>query len=520
MRKYVAIFVALVVAASILAGCAQNSTPRPKERGTLIVSHQDDPISFNPDWKTDDYAYPINQNIFNKLVTLDPKYNIIPDLATKWEVSPDGKTYTFYLAKNVKWHDGTKFTSQDVKWTFDTIIQKKGTAYNNLQAVESIECPDDYTVVFKLKQPYSAFLGFLAWYGTFVMPKHIYEGTDWTTNPANQKPIGTGPFKFVEWVKGDHVTLEKNPDYFKGAPHLDKVVFRIIPDANTALQAFLNNEVDVAGVRPPLSEVGKLEKTDGVKVIKFAAPSRYYIAFNMRKAPWNNLDVRKAIALAVNRQEIVDKALKGLGQAAKGFYTPAIAWAYNDKDVLPERNVQEANRLLDAAGLKPNAEGIRLKIDLPYFQGSEWADMATVIKANLKEVGIDVNLQQLEIAAWMQKVLTDHDFDITILNGLQGPDPDNLRLRVGSNGNLQMMGYNNAQVDKLLDEASQLTKVEERARKYKEIQRILSQELPIVPLAEVTSIYVFKSYVHGMPVEDGIGKVTFSNYSLVWLDKK
>lgn len=520
MRRTLSAFVAVLMVAVLLSGCAGSSTPKVVKGGTLIVAHQDDPISFNPDWKTDDYQYAMDQNIFNKLVTLDNSYAVLPDLADKWEVSSDGLTYTFTLHKGVKWHDGQPFTSADVKWTFDTIIAQKGNAYNNLSQVESITTPDDYTVVFKLKQPYAAFIGFLAWYGTFIMPKHIYDGTDWTTNPANQQPIGTGPFKFVEWQKGDHVTLEANKDYFKGAPNVDKLIFRIIPDPNTALQAFLNGEVDIDNVRPPLSEVANLQKTAGVKVLIKPTPSRYYLAFNLRIDPWKNLEVRKAIALALNRDEIVTKALKGLGTKAEGFYTPAIDWAYNGTDILPERNIEQAKTILDNAGFKADANGIRLKATMPYFQGSDWTDMATVIKSNLKEIGIDVTLEQLEIAAWMQKVITDHNFDFTILNGFQGPDPANLGMRVASDGSLQMMGYSNEQVDKLLNEGGQLSKPEERGPKYKEVQKILSQELPLIPMAEVAQITVFKDYVHGEPHEEGIGKVTFNNYSLVWISKK
>ncbi len=514
------VLVFFVCVSSLCVGCTPK-TPESGEQqgGTFIVATQDDPLGFNPDWRTDDYAYPINQNIFNKLVTLDANYNVIPDLATEWEISPDGKTYTFHLAENVKWHDGEPLTSADVKWTFDTIIKENGTARDHLQSVESIECPDESTVIFNLKRPDAPFLGFLAWYGTFVMPSHIYEGTDWTTNPANEKPIGTGPFKFVEWVRGDHVTLERNDEYFKGAPKLDKVVFRVITDANTALQAFYNSEVDLNEVRPPLSEIPKLKETEGVKVILYPAPSRYYLSFNLRREPWSDLRVRKAVALAIDREEIVEKALSGIGEPAEGFYTPAIEWAYNDQDVLPPLNVEEANRLLDEAGLKRDANGVRLQADLLYFSGSEWADMATIIKANLKEIGIDVNLIQLEIGTWMERVQDNHDFDITILNGFQGPDPDNLRMRIGTGGSLELGGYSNKDIDRLLDEGASLSDIEERREKYLEIQRILSEELPIVPLAEVTSVWVFKSYVHGLSVEEGLGKVTFNDYSLVWLEK-
>lgn len=525
-RKWFAVIVSGILVLAIAAasvGCAGKQAPTQpttKKGGTLVVAYWDDPISFNPDAKVDDAGYGIYQNIFNKLVTLDADYNIIPDLAEKWEISPDGKTYTFHLAKNVKWHDGQPFTAEDAKWTLETIIEKKGQAFANLQVIDKVEAPDPATLVVTLKQPNAPFLSFLAWYGTFIMPKHIYAGTDWLNNPANQKPVGTGPFRFVEWQKGDHITLEANPDYFKGAPLLDKVIYRIIPDASTALQAFLNGEVDVDQTRPSLSEVPNLQKTPGVKVMVLPAPSRHYVTFNFTKDPTRKLELRKAVALAINRQEIVEKALKGFGAPAKGFYTPAIAWAYNDKATLPDYNPEEAKKILDQAGFKPDKDGVRLRLTLPYFTGAEWKDIATIIKANLKEVGIDVKLEELEISAWMKKVIDNKDFDLTLLDGFQGPDPDNLRLRVGTKGSIQFMGYSNPEIDRLLEEAAGKTTTAERAPLYFKVQELMAQDLPIVPLSEVVTLWLFRDYVHGLSVLEGKGKVTFNDYSLVWLDKK
>ena len=510
----------LSVAACSTGGNGTTGSLKPKKGGTFIIAYTGDPINFNPDAKIDDMAYAINQNLFNKLVTLDYNYNVIPDLAEALPtISADGKTYTFKLRKGVKWHDGKPFTSADVKWTFDTIIAKKGNASSNLAALDKVETPDDSTVVMSLKEPSAPFLGFLAWYGTFIMPKHIYDGTDWLENPANMNPVGTGPFKFAEWKKADHVTLTANKDYFKGAPYLDKVIFQIIPDANTALQAFLNGDVDYLQTRPPLSEVKKLQQTSGVKMILLPSPSRYYVAFNQGRKPFDNVKVRQAVQLAINNAEIAEKALKGLGAPAENYYTPSIGWAVNKNAKIPARDLDQAKKLLDEAGLKPDAKGIRIKTNLPYFTGSDWKDMATVIKENLKEVGIDVTLEELEIAAWMAKVIDKHDFGVTILNGFQGPDPDNLRLRVGTGGGINVSGYSNKAIDEALTAGRQKMNQADRAPFYFKAQELMAQDLPIAPLAEVVTIAPFKDYVHNMPIDEAKGKVTFADFSLVWLAK-
>lgn len=516
------LLVAVFVSGLFVSGCRRGGdgqgSLKPVKGGTLVVAHWEDPVSFNPDSKIDDAGVYVCNNIFNRLVTLDWNYKVIPDLAETWEVSPDGRTYTFHLVKGVKWHDGVAFTSADVKWTLEAIISNKGSAYDSVSCIDTVETPNDDTVVVNLKQSNAPFLSFLAWVGTFIMPKHIYEGSDWLANPANQKPVGTGPFKFGEWAQGDHITLEANPDYWGGAPYLDRVVFQIIPDSNTALQAFLNGQADLTTNRPPMSEIATLQTTEGVKVDLQPAPSRYYIAFNLGKDPLKDLNVRKAVSMAIDGQDIVTRALQGLGSPAEGFYTPAIAWAYNADAKRPAFDVAGAKKLLDDAGYTKKADGFRFKWTLPYFTGQEWADMATVIKSQLAAIDIDVQLEQLEIAAWMTKVIVNQDFDLTILNGMQGPDPDNLKLRFGTGGGINVMGYSNTEVDALLADAATKSTPEERGPLYKDVQTKLAADLPCVPYAEVTQIQVFHTRVHGLPWAENKGKLGFYDFSKTWLE--
>jgi len=512
--------VSFLIAIVIFVGVASTT---PTRGGTMVIAYWGDPISFNPDAQIDDAGYGIYGSIFSKLVTLDASYNVIPDLAESWDISKDGLTYTFHLRKGVKWQDGQPCTAADVVWTFDQIMSGKAApAHANFAAVDSVEAPNDYTVVIKMKRPYSAFLSFLAWYGTFIMPKHLYDITEngspvsWLNNPYNQHPIGTGPFKFVKWVKGAYVILTKNPDYFLGEPYLDGLVFDEIPDQNTALQSFLNGEVDFDD-NVDVSQLGILKKMPHVLIDDSLTPSRYYLAFNVgrRPSPFHDKEVRFAVAYALNREQIFNLAIK-YGEVAEGFYTPAIPWAYNPSAKIPDYNVKLANEMLDKAGY-PLKNGTRFTVTLVYFQGQEWSDMAKIIKEQLAKVGIQVNLEEYELATYIQKVLKGGDFDLTLLDGFQGPDPDNLVLRVGTGGDINVMGYSNPEVDKLLSEASQASNIEERAKYYFEVQTILSQDLPIYPIAEVVNTYAYKDYVEGLPFTlTGIG---FNNYAKTWLKK-
>lgn len=497
----------------------------PRLGGTLVIAISGDPKSFNPDSQVDDMGYPIFSVIYNKLVTLDINYNVIPDLAYKWEASPDGKVYTFYLYPNATWHDGVPVTSEDVKWTLEAIKKFKGIAYGNIKAenIEKIECPDEHTVKIYLKEPFAAFLQFLAWYGTFIMPKHIYEKyEDWMdpNNPYLNKPVGSGPFKFVEWVKGDHVTVAANEKFFKGRPYLDKIVYRIIPDPTTAVQALLKGEVDYLHMRPPLAEVPKLQKTPGINVMIRPTPSRYYIGFNLEKAPFNDIRVRRAIAMAINRTEIVRKAYQGYAFEAKGFYIPAISWAFNPNIDVPPFDLKEAEKLLDEAGYTKGPNGIRFKAKITYFTIYPCEQVCTVIRDNLKKIGIDVELEGLEIAAWEEKVVKRKEFDMALCDGFHGPDPDNIRFRYGPGAYINFAGWNNSEAKELLDEASKTVDQEERRKMYWRVQELMAEELPYIPLVDLVWIYVSRSEFHGFPWEpESQGKVGYYDHRLVWWEK-
>ncbi|HDI31303.1 MAG TPA: ABC transporter substrate-binding protein [Thermofilum sp.] len=523
MRVITLVMLFIVVLAGLLP--IFNSQPKgPRMGGTLVIAHWGDPLSFNPDAQVDDAGYIIHSMIFNKLVTLDSDYNVIPDLAYKWEVSKDGKVYTFYLYRNVTWHDGTPFTSADVAWTLNAIKEFKGVAYEDIKAenIEKIETPDDYTVVVHLKEPYAPFIQFLAWYGTFILPKHIYENvTDWLSPnfTAIQHPIGTGPFKFVEWVKGDHITLEANENFFRGRPYLDRIVFKVIPDATSALQAFLAGEADLLNHRPPLTEIPRLQATSGVKVLMEPVPSRWYLCYNMRHPPLNDTRVRRAIAHAINRTEIVEKAESGYGFVAEGTYTPAIEWAYNPNVKLPEYDPEKANKILDEAGYERGTDGFRFKLSYVIWQGPEEEAMGQIIKERLKEIGIDVEIKVLEFSLWLEKVYKGDEYDLTVVDGFQGPDPANLRFRVTGEPpvSLNLAHYNNTEVIELFEKGEKIADPELRKEYYWKIQEILAEDLPYLPLVDLMVFHIYKAEFHGFPWEpEARGKVGYNDYRLVW----
>lgn len=520
-----------LLALAMLAGCSSapketgnaqtpsGDTGEPVQGGTYIVRQPSDPASFNPDVKGDDMATYTAMNVFNRLVKTTASTELVGDLAESWEFSEDGKTLTFHLHDNVKWHDGEPFSSEDVKWTLD-MIRTEGFQSNSFKMIEEITCPDANTVVIQMSAPSAAILSSLGWLGTFILPKHIYENTDWATNEANMHPIGTGPFKFESYEKSQTITLVRNEDYFKGAPYLDKLIFTIIPDANTAYQAYMNGEVDDLMLNIPSNEIAGLKANPDYTVYERASNNRTYLTFNFDAEPFNDVRVREAVNLGIDRQEVLDKAAKGIGAVPQYYMSPVFAWAMNDEVTIPARDVEAARKLIEEAGYTADANGIYFSVTLDLFDSGDFKDTATVLQQNLKEIGIDVKLNVTEMGTWQQKVQVDSDYQMAMLSGSQGPDASAISMRVHSQGAFNLAHCKNAELDALLDEGAVTTDEAARAEIYKKAQVILAEELPIVPVKEATFTVAVRNTIHGHPYsEEGIHSVASNEFSLVWIEE-
>lgn len=516
-RGFHFLITALILCSTIFSACqAAAPTPEPKGGGgDFRVTMSSDPQSLNPNLRSDDWAYVVGQNVFNKLVTLDADYQIIPDLAESWKISDDGLVYTFQLAKNVTWHDGKPFSSADVKYTFEAIA-KGGLRADVAGRIGSIETPDANTVILHLKDPWSPFLPTIAWYATFILPEHVYAGSDWTKNPANDAPVGTGPFKYAEWVKGDHIRLTANLNYFRRGPYLDSVTFKLIKDPNGGPDMLTGGEVDYLYASPTSRQkIVDLQGVKGIKVTTFAHPGRYYIGFNLRRDPYKDQRLRLAINTAIDRKSLVEQALLGYGAPGLGFYTPSIAWAYNPKAQVPAFDLAAAAALLDQIGLQPDSDGVRLKATLVTMNISPFADLARVVQAQLKAAGIAVEVVLVKTADYTQRVTKDNDFDMALTNGTWGPDPDSLNNRFGAKGTGNFEGYNNPAFEAAVAEGGRLVKASDRAQAYFKAEEILAQDLPLAPLTENVQFIILRDSVTGLAQMEARGLVTFQDFSLV-----
>jgi peptide/nickel transport system substrate-binding protein len=511
---------------SALAQAQQAQQPR--AGGTLVIGITGDPTILNPAATTNIPATQVSGSIYGTLLRMDNDHKVQPGLAERWEVGADGKSYTLYLRKNVKWHDGKPFTAHDAKFSLLEVNRKfNGQGTTAYAQVETIDAPDDHTLVIRLKGPSAAFFPWSLTEMTFaqIVPKHIYEGSDPTKNDANFNPIGTGPYKFKEWVKGDHITLERNPDYWDaGRPYLERIVFKIIPDNAARVIALEKGEIDfIPYYALPASAVRQLEKLPGLKVFNTSRPAAGEIImfYNLRHERLKVKEVRQALAHAIDRQALIDKALEGMGNYPKSLIPTSQPEFHTDKGRQYEYSPEKANALLDQVGFRRGADGNRFGLRLSYDRAAEAGALsasAQIIREQLAAVGIGLEIVPLDATAWGDASFIKWDFDLTMGSFATGPDPSVGTARLYISSNIKplfahnLMGYSNPQADELFARGDVELDPAKRVGIYHQIQEILNEDVPALPLWEKWYPIAHKAEFVGLPP----GPLHSEPMDLVW----
>ena len=488
-----------------LAGWAGAAHAQGDAGGTLRWALTPEPPSLVTAFNSAQMVQQISAKIMDGLVAYDKKLDPTPALATSWTVSDDARTVTFKLRDGVKWHDGTPFTSADVKYTFEEILRKhhpRGRAtFANL---DSVETPDKLTAVFKLSKPSTYMMAALSASESPILPKHLYEKGDPTTSPQLNAPVGTGPFKFAEWQRGKFIRLVKNPDYWvKGQPHFDALIVRFIPDAGARAVALETGELDVSGGDPvPLADLKRIDALPSLDVTTegysmFGA--MYYLEFNMRDPQFKDVRVRQAIAHALDRDFIAKNTWFGYATAATGpisvkqpkFYTADVPkYAFN---------VKRAEELLDQAGFPRKADGVRFKISHDPANGSEeYRRFGEYFKQALKVVGIDVELRLSDAATYQRRIWTDNAYQTTSYGIFTMPDPTIGLQRVYWSKNIKKgvpysngSGYTSAEMDALLEAGQTERDPNKRRDIWHKMQTVAMTDLPIIPIINRSHTSVF-----------------------------
>jgi len=455
--------------------------------------------------------------VFSGLVRYDKNLKLEGELAESWEVSPDGKRITFRLRKGVTWHDGAPFTSEDVLFTYRRMIDPNTpTAYaEDFKQVKRAETPDPSTFVVEYGKPFAPAL---ASWGMHILPKHLLaEYPDISRSPLNKKPVGTGPFRFVEWKTGEKTVFEANPDYFEGRPYLSRVVTRVIPDPATMFLELKSGGIDMMGVTP----LQYTRQTETEEFRKSFHKYRYlsfgytYLGFRLSHPLFSDIRVRQAIAHAIHKKEIIDGVLFGLGQEATGPYKPG-TWVHNPDVKRYPYDPQRAKALLGEAGWKDadgdgvlEKEGRKFSFTVLTNAGNESrAKTAAIIQQNLAAVGVKMEIRTLEWAAFINEFVDKRKFDAVILGWSIPQDPDQYDIwsskKTGPK-ELNFVGFQNAEVDRLLEEGRRTFDLEKRKKAYSRIQEILAEEQPYVFLYYPDALPVVHKRIHGIePAPAGI----------------
>ncbi len=518
--------VALVALALSSTALAQ----APKKGGTLVFGRGGDSVTLDPAAATDGESLNVTDHVFDGLVTLKPgTTEVAAALASKWDITPDGLSYTFTLVDGAKFHDGTPVNADAVIFSFKRQSDKNHEAYKFSApyeyydamglptVIKDITKVDDKTIKFTLNKANAPFISTLAMQSfAIVSPTAVMKLKD----DFKQKPVGSGPYKFKLWEKKQKIVLESNEEYWGPKPHLKTVIFRSIPDNNTRLQEMLAGNLHVMD-NPDSNHIKTIEQKLGAKAQLLKAPGFNigYLALNQEKKPFDNVKVRQAIAHAINKEAIVSTVYNGYAKAAKNPMPPTL-WGYNDDVKDYEYSVDKAKALLKEAGLEKGftAELWAMPVPRPYMPDGR--KVAEAIQGDLAKVGITLKIVSFDWGTYLTKTKNgEHDMALLGWTGDIG-DPDNFLYVLLDKDNAtkpaqNISFYKSDKLHDLLTRAQTETDQKKRAELYKLAQAVIHDDAPMIPIAHSIEVLPIKSDVKGF-VMDPTGRRRFAE---VWLDK-
>jgi peptide/nickel transport system substrate-binding protein len=514
-----------IVLALLAALLALTPTPSVAAGKDFVIGLSGDATSLNPVIATDGQSYIAEWPIFDSLLELDQSLNVKPLLAESWEVSRDGLTYTFRLKRGVKWHDGKPFTARDVAFTFYSVLDPKVTTPHRAYfdalagfpeltakenpkrpdelAVKPIEVVDDYTVRFRLRYPSGSFLAVLVNPRAGIVPEHLLKGTDLNTAEFNRRPVGTGPFKLVEWRRGERLVMEANDQYHGGRPALDRLIFRIIPDSVVLLQELRAGGVDFIE-NPPLTEVARLKQTPNVKVLVADNTSYTYFGWREDLAPFTDVRVRRALYHAIDVPSIVKEVLQGYAAVSTGQFPPS-SWAF-DPSVKPYAyDPAKAKALLAEGGYS----GQELTLHAGYGTMVNDKQLLETVADMWSQVGVKAKVDMMEMAR-RQKMNNDRT---TPPNGMLLGNPQSTLLDIdgalwrifhpnGFNGKYWAGSQPGNRFHDMMEQARYMLDQKKRKEIYTEATRIVHDEKPWIELFQEYVIYGVSKRVTFKPRAD------------------
>lgn len=468
---------ALITSAALLAPFAAHAAKTDLVMGVVLEPPHLDPTA-GAAAAIDEIVY---ANVFEGLTRINSAGEVKPALAESWEVSEDGKTYTFKLRSGAKFHDGSALDAGDVKFSLERAMAEDSTnAQKGLfSAIDSVEAVDDTTVKVMLKNPQGSFLYNMGWGDAVIVAPESADGN-------KENPVGTGPFKFESWAKGSAITIVKNPDYWGDAVALDKATFRIIPDAAAAVPALLSGDVHAFANMPAGDALPQIQADPRFKVVIGATEGETILSTNNKKPPFDNIKVRQAIAHALNRQAIIDAGSSGLGTPIGTHFSPGNA-AYVDLTGTYPYDIEKAKALLAEAGF---GDGIKATIKLP--PPAYARDGGQVVASQLKEIGIELEIIPVEWAQWLEQVFKAKDYDLTIVSHTE---PNDIGIYANPEYYFQ---YDNKAFQDLMAKLDVENDQEARKMMYQEAQKIIANDAVNGYMFQLPKIGVWDAKLEGL----------------------
>lgn len=478
-RRVLALMASLCLGVSLFTGCGKSQTTQSqsKVKDSLMVATAYDAKSLDPHAVNDVASSNVMTQIYGTLVQMNEKNEVVPMLADSFS-QLDELTYEFKLKKGVKFHNGEEMRASDVKFSLERAAKSALVShiFGDIDT-NSFKMPDDYTISFKTKVPVAGFLSGLSHTGGSILSEKAVTaaGEKYAMNP-----VGTGPFKFVSWTKGDRVELERFNDFYGEKPKFSKMTIRVIPEPTNRAIELESGGVDIA-YEISSNDIKRIEENEKLQITRVIDNSTQYLGFNNQKKPFNDIKVRQAISYALNTKSIVESAWRGVGKVAVGPIGPNVR--YSDKSLQAhEYNVQKAKELLKEAGYEKG-----FKTSIWTNEKKERVDMATIMQSQLKEVGIEAEIKILEWGAYLDG-LSKGEHDMFIIGWTcQTPDPDLAvyaplhSSKAGTGGNYSF--FKNAKVDELIMKGRVMKDSPEREAVYKEIQKEVKAQAPWVFLS-------------------------------------
>jgi len=504
--------------ASLLVSCGkpiEDNTDYDKQYpavagGTFIDASTAEPSGLISMVAGESAASTISSHIFNSLLKYDKNLDLEGELAESWQVSSDQKTITFKLKPNLKWADGKPLTSVDVLFTWQLITDEKTRSpyASDFQLVKKATAPDALTFSVTYDQAYAPALD--SWAGLQVLPKHLLQNQDIHTTPFARNPVGSHYYKLDSWTNGENIKLSRNPTSVLGAAKIDKLVTRIIPDNSAQFLELMADNIDSMGLDPiKYSRIipARPELQKKLALYKELGNSYTYMGFNLKHKPFDDIRVRKAINYAIDKQEIIDGVYLGLGINIASPYKPGTRWS--NPDLKPYAyDPNKAKELLKEAGfVDTDGDGILERDGKPFAfeiitnQNKEREKSAVLIQRRLKDIGIDVQIRAIEWASFISRFIKAGDFDVVVLGWGLSLDPDQFSIWHSTQnqpGQFNFIGYNNPQIDKLLEQGRLELDKDKRMKIYHEFAKVLLEDCPIVYLSAGYGLTAIHKRVKGI----------------------